>query len=99
MKKIKKKTTKCPALTVQEWYNQKREGINYFRFFDYSTVTYFCWVASITDPYLPIYDLKLLHMEAAEPGHHIPIFPQWGENVQLASIDPLMPKRYFCTTV
>ena len=57
--------TKKEAISKQEWYNQKRERINYFRTFPFHFDTMYCWKALTTDPYANIYDLRLVHIQEA----------------------------------
>ena len=86
----------------QEWYNQRRLHTHYFHtilWTPFFMTTHTSWVVLKMDPYLPIYQLKFMHMEQA--GLMEMISNQWKifRPMESEVLEPLKLLHFYITMI
>ena len=86
----------------QEWYNQRRLHTHYFYIILWTSLfmpTYNSWIVLKTDPYLPVYQVKFMHMEQA--GLMEMMSKQWKSFKPMESevLKPLKLLHFYITMI
>ena len=90
-----------PDLVRQEWRNQNKLQTHFLHIFSWSWfgTDHIAWNAIRTDPHLPLYDLKFMHMDQA--GLTAMMADQWKsfKTTEPDLLEPLKPEQFYVTAV